>query len=364
MKTTISIIVPIYNSEQYLEECIKSLMKQTFKDIEIICVDDGSTDDSARILKQLAKEDNRIKIISQKNSGRSVARNAGLKKVNSEYVMFCDSDDTFDCKMCEKMYASIEKNRTDLAVCEIGIEYESHDEYKKRDEDYYKLKYKGKQKVSDDLILATDTSVCNKIFKTELIQKYNIRFPEDLNNEDYYFCNAYMSVAKSVFYLNQKLYRYIRHDGSIMADFFDKDTYSPDHLLVAIKLFGFYEKHGFIGQHKDLFWWQFRESYWFSYDFSAPDKRKKINAIAREFIGKHYKEFEPSDPFLRTKILMIKRSTKVYSIMRKAKSAARTTYLKINRPYKQRESVHNRMIEIEMGLDEIEERLNKLKKVG
>ena len=339
-------------------------MKQTFKDIEIICVDDGSTDDSARILKQLAKEDNRIKIISQKNSGRSAARNAGLKKVNSEYVMFCDSDDTFDKKMCEKMYSSIQKNETDLAVCEIGIEYEAHEEYKNRDDGYYKLKFEGKQDVNDDLILRTDTSVCNKIFKTELIQKYDIRFPKDLNNEDYYFCNAYMSVAKTAFYLNQKLYQYIRHEGSIMADYFDKDSYSPDHLLVAMKLFDFYEKNGFINQHKDLFWWQFSESYSFSYDFSAPDKRKKVNAIAREFIAKHYKEFEPSDPFLRTKILMIKRSTKVYSIMRKAKSAARTTYLKINRPYKQRENVHNRMIEIEMGLDEIEERLNKLKKVG
>ena len=364
MKTKISIIVPIYNSEQYLKDCVRSLVKQTLKDIEIICIDDGSTDDSLQILKQLAEKDNRIKIISQKNDGRSEARNAGLQKVNSEYVMFCDSDDTFDHKMCEKMHDSIEKNQTDLAVCEIGIEYESHEEYRKRDEGYYKLKYEGKQEVNDDLILGTDTSVCNKIFKMKLIREYNIKFPKDLNNEDYYFCNAYMSVAKTAFYLNQKLYQYIRHDGSIMANYFDKDSYSPDHLLVAMKLFDFYKENGFIEQHKDLFWWQFSESYWFSYDFSAPAKRQKINSMARNFIAKYYRKYEPSGQFLRTKIIMIKRNSKIYSIARRVRNAVRNTYLKINRPYRQRENVHKRMIEIEMGLDEIEDRLNKLKKVG
>ena len=263
----ISIIVPVYNVEKYLASCLDSLLTQTMKEIEIICVDDGSKDGSLSILQDYAKKDKRIIVVKQENSGRSIARNVGLAKASGKYVMFCDSDDMYDPSMCKKMMDKMDQFETDLAVCGISIEYEAHTEIKDSDDNYYRLNYSGKIFIDDDVIRKTDASVCNKIFRNDLIKKYEVKFPEKLNNEDYFFYNAYMSIAKTCYFLNRKLYKYIRHDGSIMSENFDKNVYSPDHLLVAKKLFSFYQHNGFIDKHTDLFWLQFSESFWFSYNY-------------------------------------------------------------------------------------------------
>lgn len=101
-KPLISIIVPVYNTEQYLSKCLDSLINQTYKNIEIICVNDGSTDNSADILNEYDKKDKRVRMISQKNCGLSATRNTGLKNCCGEYVMFLDSDDWIDFDTCEK----------------------------------------------------------------------------------------------------------------------------------------------------------------------------------------------------------------------------------------------------------------------
>ena len=95
----ISVIVPIFNVEKYLKECLESIINQTFKDIEIICINDGSTDNSLDILNQYAEKDNRIKVITQSNQGLSAARNTGIKYANGEYISFIDSDDYIDTSL-------------------------------------------------------------------------------------------------------------------------------------------------------------------------------------------------------------------------------------------------------------------------
>ena len=100
----ISIIVPVYNTEPYLEQCLDSIINQTLEDIEIICVNDGSTDNSLSVLEEYASKDNRIKIINQENEGPGFARNNGLKSVNGEYVLFVDSDDWIELNTCEALY--------------------------------------------------------------------------------------------------------------------------------------------------------------------------------------------------------------------------------------------------------------------
>ena len=107
----ISIIVPVYNVEPYLRQCLNSLVNQTLKDIEIICVNDGSPDDCLSILHEHAEKDNRIAVINQKNTGLSGARNSGLKVASGEYVMFVDSDDWVDVRICEELYnAALREN--------------------------------------------------------------------------------------------------------------------------------------------------------------------------------------------------------------------------------------------------------------
>ena len=117
----ISIIVPIYNVEKYLPRCIESLMGQTYKNIEIILVNDGSTDNCRHICNDYKKRDNRIIVFHQKNAGVSNARNTGLKVASGQFVGFCDPDDWVESKMYEEMLAAINKKNADIAIC--GYEY-------------------------------------------------------------------------------------------------------------------------------------------------------------------------------------------------------------------------------------------------
>lgn len=113
----VSVIVPVYNVQEYLGKCLSSLTAQTLKDIEIICVDDGSTDDSLAILKRFAKKDKRVKILTQNNQYAGVARNAGLKVAKGEFLSFLDADDFFETDMLEEMYNNAKDNEADIVVC-------------------------------------------------------------------------------------------------------------------------------------------------------------------------------------------------------------------------------------------------------
>ncbi len=116
-KVLVSVVVAVYNAKAYLKECIDSLISQTLKDIEIICVNDGSNDNSLSILEEYAKNDNRIKLLSQVNQGAGAARDNGYKYAKGKYIIFLDSDDIFSTEMLEKMYKSAEENGSDVVVC-------------------------------------------------------------------------------------------------------------------------------------------------------------------------------------------------------------------------------------------------------
>ena len=295
MVSPVSVIVPVYNSEDTMRKCLDSLIDQSQKRIRIICVNDGSSDRTLEILKEYKRRYWKIKIINQKNGGRSAARNSGLNAVRTKFVMFCDSDDWYEKEMCENMVDAIEKSRADLAVCGLNMIYKAHEEMKESDEEYYKIRFNGLKEIDDEIILTTDSSVCNKIFRTEIIKKHNICFPDGLNNEDFYFYNAYMSVAKSIYFVDQRLYNYIRHEGSIMSSNFAADKKSLDHLIVAEKLFNFYKKTGFLKQHKELFWRQWIASFWFSYRSSDKKYYSQIGKEARRFLNDYFEEYRPSE---------------------------------------------------------------------
>lgn len=123
MKEKISVIVPVYNVEKYIEECISSIMRQTFDNLEIILVDDGSTDNSGKICDELAKKDLRINVIHQSNQGLSAARNTGLKHAMGDYISFIDSDDYIHIDMLNKLYEAIINSDSDLAICNYKYVY-------------------------------------------------------------------------------------------------------------------------------------------------------------------------------------------------------------------------------------------------
>ena len=118
-KPIISVIVPIYNVEEYLPKCLDSILNQTFSNIEIICVNDGSTDGSRKVLEEYKKRDFRIKIVDKENGGLSSARNAGMKVAVGEYYSFIDSDDWIDKTMLEKLYENMTTLNTDISICAV-----------------------------------------------------------------------------------------------------------------------------------------------------------------------------------------------------------------------------------------------------
>lgn len=117
MQPKISVIIPVYNVEKYLPECLESILNQTFQDFEIICVDDGSTDRSLDILQEYKRKDDRFVILQQRHAGAGIARNHGLKLAEGKYIQFLDSDDYFEPTLLEEMYNHAEKFGADLTVC-------------------------------------------------------------------------------------------------------------------------------------------------------------------------------------------------------------------------------------------------------
>jgi glycosyltransferase involved in cell wall biosynthesis len=213
----ISIIIPIYNTQKYISKCLDALIAQTFKDIEILCIDDGSTDNSLNILQEYEKKDGRIKVFTQENSGPATARNVGLQNAKGKYIMFCDSDDWYESAMCEDMHNCIEKENVDIVMCDCNIvDTQSKHSRTSGDGDYAMLKLKDFHNISDDCSLMLNLILWNKIFKKSLIDRYDISFPNGYLHDDDSFIRQYLSVALSYFGLDKRLYNYVFRKNSIM----------------------------------------------------------------------------------------------------------------------------------------------------
>ena len=213
--------MPIYNVENYLNKSLDSVCNQTLNDIEIICVDDGSTDNSLKILKEYSKKDSRIRIITKENGGQATARNLGIKESQGEYIAFVDSDDFIEFNMLEKLYKKSKDNNLDIAMCKIAT-YDNQTHEIKDNVWYYMLGvFRDFEK---DIFNHNDTKefTCNiavtpynKIYKTSLIKDNNILFPEGLIFEDEkFFYDVYLR-AKKVSIIDEFLYYYrVNRKGS------------------------------------------------------------------------------------------------------------------------------------------------------
>ena len=205
----LSIVVPIYNSEKYLNECIESIVNQTFDDFELILVNDGSKDNSLLICKQWGKKDKRIKIIDKENGGVSSARNAGIKIANGEYIGFVDSDDYINECMYEKLIGAIEKGNADISICKRvipGRERNYGHDYPVRECFTFKSS-KGKWKkmfYQGDL----ETFVTNKLFKSAFLKESGVRFKKYPLFEDRLYLTQLYICNPRMIYVDEKLYFY------------------------------------------------------------------------------------------------------------------------------------------------------------
>ena len=214
-KELVTIIVPIYNVEKYLKECIESIINQTYKNLEIILVNDGSTDDSLKICMNYKKKDNRIVIINKTNGGLSDARNKGIDAANGKYICFVDSDDYISSAYVELLYNEARKNNTDIVLC--GIKY-VNDEKKILSEYAYKKNFvkSGKELLIDyyqengvEVIVAW-----NKLYKRELFNTY--RYNVGKIHEDEFLTYKILYNLDKVSIISDKLYYYRKNDTSIV----------------------------------------------------------------------------------------------------------------------------------------------------
>jgi len=218
----ISVITPVYNVKAYLAEAVESVIHQTYQDLEIILVDDGSTDGSGEICDEYAKKDNRIKVIHQQNKGLSAARNAGLDACQGEIISFLDSDDVFRKDMLEKMHDAMEKTRADIVECGIlrndggrfKKQSDSVDSRKRINEKSDRLEvYNTREALHQKLRGKIKTVVWNKIYKYRIWDR--LRFREDHNYEDLDIILPLLSRALTVCRIDEYLaIRRIR-EGSI-----------------------------------------------------------------------------------------------------------------------------------------------------
>lgn len=200
-KAKISIIVPVYNSEKYVEETIKSLMNQTLKNIEIILVDDGSKDGSRVICDKYAANDERIVVIHKENGGLADARNAGMKVATGKYTMFLDADDLFEEDSCEKMYNVIEKAQADYVIGNYQMMDDDGTRWNNTafDEEKYQEFELDKHDFNKSFFVMNSTA-WNKIYNTQFLKENDITFKVPSPSEDDYFTSLCYIKAKKGYY--------------------------------------------------------------------------------------------------------------------------------------------------------------------
>lgn len=228
MNQLISIIVPVYNVEHYLDRCLKSILEQTYKNIEIVIVDDGSTDSSGIICDKYLTIDNRIKVFHKKNGGLSDARNYGIKKSNGEYLMFVDSDDYIPSNAIEILFNLITEKKADVSIGKIKTGTSSNIE---NNNNMPNIETFDNRQAIKEMLYANkfSTSASGKLFKRELFK--NVEFPLHKLYEDFHTIYKILDKSKLIVFENEIVYYYIIRKGSIThSDFSIKSMDNLDAL--------------------------------------------------------------------------------------------------------------------------------------
>ncbi len=207
-KYKISVIVPVYGVEKYISKCLNSLVNQTLNDIEIIVVNDGTKDNSQKIIDEYVKKyPDKVKSFIKENGGQGSARNYGLKQANGEYIGYVDSDDYVELDMYEKLYNKAINNNLDIAICG---NYNVSEDYKNKKVDLEFIKYED-NKIN---ALLGKKAVWNKIYKKSIVEK--LEFRSKVWYEDFDFSIKAICSAKKIGYVNEPLYNYLLREGSTM----------------------------------------------------------------------------------------------------------------------------------------------------
>ncbi|MBU3180711.1 glycosyltransferase family 2 protein [Clostridium psychrophilum] len=258
----ISIIIPIYNTEKYLNRCLDSVINQTLKDIEIILIDDGSTDNSLKICKEYNSNDKRIKLIHKKNEGVSKARNIGLSYATGEYISFIDADDWVEPNMLEELYNLIIPNNTEFCMCNYikenngGSIYMNSNISKKvlngnNIKNFLLIPLIEREDNEKEHTLAGFRGPCGKLFKREVIEKHNIKFENELIiGEDFLFNLEFLiHVNKAI--VNEKFYYHYFTNSNSLCTKYKKDCWNSFYRNIILYIKRFLIENNIYSQTKD-----------------------------------------------------------------------------------------------------------------
>ncbi|MEC1500409.1 glycosyltransferase [Bacillus sonorensis] len=218
----VSLLVAVYNTEAFLPNCLQSLLSQTLKNIEIIIVNDGSTDGSQKIIDHFARKDGRIKVIKQENQGLGAVRNKGIDEASGEYLAFIDSDDWIEADYCQAMYEKAKAEEAELVICDYAVEMQGTG---KTICPEIGKNYAGKPKnayIADLLKGKVSGFSWNKLYKRSLIEQHQLTFPlrgELENIEDQYFSFRCLLFAEAAAFVTKPLYHYRVHLASIVQKY-------------------------------------------------------------------------------------------------------------------------------------------------
>ena len=225
----ISIIIPVYNAEKYLSQCLKSIIEQSYNNLEIILINDGSTDDSKNICDKIASKDKRIIVIHKENGGISSARNKGLDIAKGEYIAFCDDDDIIHTNMIELLYKNLVHSDADLAMCNTlsihpnqNIPSINIQQYNTQRLSNYELLHLIFKSATDDPMHLNSNCIWNKLYKKKYLN--NLRF-KDKGFEDTYFSTLVYCNISSCIYIKAPLYYWFVRNSSKSHQKFDERNY-------------------------------------------------------------------------------------------------------------------------------------------
>lgn len=246
----LSIIVPVYNAEEFLENCLISLHNQTIKDIEIILVDDGSTDKSLEICKSFAMLDARIKVLEQENSGQSVARNRALEMASGEFITFTDSDDWVDEDFYEKLLEAAIRYEADIACGSVIREKKSTGKIRinYNDERVY---IKAQEKI-DAAGVPNMCYVWNKVYRAEFLKSMNLRFVNGMVFEDTDFVTRAVYFSNKIVTVPNTYYHYWTNENSTVRTMRSSDKKRLDSLRSKKSVLEFFAKHKLTSDPKNL----------------------------------------------------------------------------------------------------------------
>ena len=241
----ISIVVPVYKVEDFLERCVKSIQNQTYQKLEIILVDDGSPDRSGTICDELAEKDKRIKVIHKSNGGLSDARNVGVKEATGKYLLFVDSDDYISPNLVEKTVAVAEKNSCDIVLFDYYYVENGKCEVRTNNvPDNQIINLEKEQK-----LLLIPPAVWIKLYNRQFYNKVNCSFPKGLYYEDLGTTPKMLTEAKRIVYLKEPLYYYIIRGNSIMnSNNYERNQH--DIVVILEQILSYYKEKGLFNQYR------------------------------------------------------------------------------------------------------------------